>query len=151
MDNKTLKYGLLSAVLLIILLILVLFFVRYRPFIVLSGSMEPSVHTGSVVFADRLNKSPVKNDIITVRVGDSYVTHRFCRMEDGRVITKGDANKTEDHLSVTKEKIVGVISFTIPCIGYLLLFVQRTWYLGFPAFLLLYCLVKLKGNEKDEL
>ena len=150
MINKSQRYGLLSAVLLVILMTLALLFLRFRPFIVLSGSMEPAIRKGSIVFTDIGNRSPEKDEIITVLIGNTFVTHRFCRMENGQVITKGDANKTEDFIPVPKEKIVGVVTFIIPCFGYLLLFVRKTWYVGLPAFLCLYCLLSRKERKKEK-
>ena len=67
-----------------------------RPYVVYSGSMEPEIPTGAVVFTKEGEFSPKKGDIITFHNGDTVVTHRVVKKEKDIFITKGDANKTED-------------------------------------------------------
>ena len=84
------------------------------PFITLSGSMEPGIPTGSVVFID----------IIAFKSGDGQgetVTHRAVKIsEDGTITTKGDNNEVEDLASLNPEHVIGKYKFCIPKIGKIL-------------------------------
>ena len=67
-----------------------------RPYVVYSGSMEPKIPTGAVVFIKEGAYSPETGDIITFHNEDTVVTHRVVKKEEGTFITKGDANKNAD-------------------------------------------------------
>ncbi|MGN0355497.1 MAG: signal peptidase I [Muricoprocola sp.] len=92
--------------------------------IITSGSMEPSIHTGSVIYVreeadiDMLEVGTV----ITYVLNDSQtkVTHRILSIdrENGVVITKGDANEIPDAHAVSGEQIEGVVCGTVPYLGY---------------------------------
>ncbi|GBE58374.1 signal peptidase I W [bacterium BMS3Abin01] len=85
---------------------------RYKPMVVLSGSMEPGIKVGSVVLVAAVNPDDIKvDDIITFplpRKPDNQepanTTHRVTRViaDSGglRFITKGDANDTVDNWEV---------------------------------------------------
>ena len=64
-----------------------------RPYVVYSGSMEPEIPTGAVVFTKEGEFSPKKGDIITFHNGDTVVTHRVVKKEKDIFITKGDATR----------------------------------------------------------
>ncbi|MFC1722166.1 signal peptidase I, partial [Patescibacteria group bacterium] len=79
---KTIQYGILT---LLLILALVLFTSAYkgnpwglRSFAVTSGSMEPTIKTGSLVFTTKANYYEI-NDIITFQQGSSKraITHRI--------------------------------------------------------------------------
>jgi signal peptidase len=95
----------------------------YQPLSVLSGSMEPAYHVGSIVFIKKVPASEIKvGDPITFRISgqDTYATHRVVRIdtEKKQFITKGDANNDEDG-PVNFENLVGRASgFGIPMLGY---------------------------------
>lgn len=90
-----------------------------KPFIVLSGSMEPVVHTGAIAYVNTHATAYEPGDIVTFRMGDGVVTHRVIRMEDGQYVTKGDANETEDMTLVSGEQMVGSYLFQVPYAGYI--------------------------------
>ncbi len=87
-------------------------FLGYKNFIVLTGSMKPTLNEGDIVFVKE-TKEIKENDIIAFREGNSVVTHRVFELykEDGKeyYITKGDANNGTDtelfpSLTVNKAK-----------------------------------------------
>ena len=82
-----------------------------RPYVVYSGSMEPEIPTGAVVFTKEGEFSPKKGDIITFHNGDTVVTHRVVKKEKDIFITKGDANKTEDPVPAEASQIIGRVVF----------------------------------------
>lgn len=109
-----------------------------RVFTVLSGSMEPTVPTGSVVLVDT-HKEPKKNDIITFRMSDVYVTHRMIGEEQKGYITKGDANNCADFQNVPVEKVTGVVIAVIPMAGYILQKSRFLIWLSLGIIFLLFC------------
>jgi signal peptidase len=122
-------YILTVAVLLSAMIFTVPRFFRITPYIVLSGSMEPLIQTGSVAFIDHNRVSPAVGDIITYDIGDSspvLVTHRVVKKNtDGSLIMKGDANEAPDISAVTHDQIIGTYVASIPKAGYLLSKVSR--------------------------
>ena len=95
-----------------------------RPYVVYSGSMEPGIPTGAVVFSREEDFSPKEGDIITFRVNDTVVTHRVIENRNGICTTKGDANKTADPVSVEQSQIIGRVVFHLPYLGYVIHFLK---------------------------
>lgn len=95
-----------------------------RPFVVLSGSMEPAVPTGSVAFVRMGDRDGSVGEIITYRLGEGenapLITHRIVGIEDGCFITRGDANETADQVPVRPDQVEGTFLFHIPMAGYAL-------------------------------
>ena len=106
----------------------VAFFMGYKPFITVSGSMEPVIHTGSVCYVDTNAEfnDVEKGDIIAFRTsaGDA-VTHRAITIGDGAIETKGDANDVSDGFTTTKDNFIGQTIFSIPYLGYAIKYLQQ--------------------------
>lgn len=106
----------------------------YQVKTVLSGSMEPTFMTGSVIAVKPLNqeesKSLVKNDIITFQTADDMlITHRVVDVvKSGDQVmyeTKGDNNNAPDLDLVLSDNVRGqYANFTVPYIGYFFNFSQ---------------------------
>lgn len=85
-----------------------------KPVIVLSGSMEPEIMTGDLIFLHNTDTSDLKEgDVVCYLLSGKSVTHRITKVttgEDGqpRFITRGDANDVEDRLAVKAEQIQGI-------------------------------------------
>lgn len=111
----------------LIVLMIISYAAGIRPFIVMSGSMEPEISTGSLCFVNsRSHIEDVKeDDIINYSLLDSYITHRVVRVSDEGIITKGDANSTEDIGIVTEENFYGEVMFSIPVMGYVFFFIKK--------------------------
>lgn len=87
---------------------------------VVSGSMEPTIKIGDLVLIDTKDKAICKNDIITFYDEyDNLVTHRVIALYDDYVITKGDANNTDDG-KVMRDKIVGRYISKLNAFGYII-------------------------------
>ena len=103
----------------------------YKPMIVLSGSMETSIHTGDLVFVKMVDTTTLKKgDVIAFRnESDTVTTHRIVDVvfEDGKQYfkTKGDANNAEDVNLVAMEDIEGIYVARIPKAGNFLMFMQK--------------------------
>lgn len=119
-------------VLLILILAVLLAGVRlfgFQVFAVLSGSMEPAYHVGSLIYVKPSDEIQV-GDPITFRLSDDMVaTHRVVEVleEDGSLSyrTKGDANEDPDGRAVPAADVIGVPRFTIPYLGYVADFIQH--------------------------
>ncbi len=73
-----------------------------------TGSMEQGIHVGDYVLICRKNEYVI-GDIVTYRKDHYYITHRIIKSISGnKVITKGDANNTEDE-EIDKSAIVGKV------------------------------------------
>ncbi len=130
----------LTSAIIIIVAVLILISVfpvtgNHKVLVVKSGSMEPAVKTGSVVFVSPQEEYNV-NDIITFagRGGkENSITHRIIEIEDTNgkksFVTKGDANNAEDESKVAEDKIIGKVLFSIPYAGYLVVAAKQP--LGF--------------------
>ena len=96
---------------------------NYKIFTVQSGSMEPTIKTGSLIFV-RPEADYNVGDIVTRRTDDPKVTitHRIVSKEEvqGKIAfqTKGDANQSADSEKFTKDGIIGKEIFKLPYIGY---------------------------------
>ena len=91
---------------------------------VLSGSMEPKYHVGSVVYVEKSSFDDIEvGDVITFYINDNtVVTHRVIDKDNDTESfhTKGDANETEDGGSVAYDKVVGKVVLNVPYLGYIL-------------------------------
>lgn len=94
--------------------------------IVLSGSMEPLIKTGSVVVIKPQDRYEI-DDVITFGKDDREnvpTTHRIIETHvvSGvtKFVTKGDANDDKDVREITEREIVGKVLFDIPYLGFIL-------------------------------
>lgn len=139
---------------------------------VLSGSMEPTFKTGSVIAVKPLNtedrRSLKKDDVITFQTAeDILITHRIIGVttsgEHVMYETKGDNNNAADMEPVLAENVVAQYAeFTIPYIGYFIDFAQSKagsailligpglLLLGYAAFSILQALRELDPKTKKD-
>lgn len=99
----------------------------FYPYVVQSGSMEPAIMTGSVIFS-LPQKNYLRGDVITFAPNPSekrLVTHRIAykNFPDGihgepTYLTSGDANEEIDRWEISQNQIIGKVAFTIPYLGY---------------------------------
>ncbi|MFQ8784948.1 MAG: signal peptidase I [Clostridia bacterium] len=103
----------------------------YKPFVVLSGSMETEIYKGDLVIVKKVEAKDLKeNDIIAFRDDDNYVvTHRIVEKieENGEIKfkTKGDNNNIDDDGYVNLNQIEGIYEFKISGLGNVVMFMQR--------------------------
>ncbi len=98
-----------------------------RSFVVLTGSMEPNIPVGSLIFTQK-QEGYKKGDVIAFSQGDINVTHRIVGIKNnfGRngYQTKGDANNTPDKTLVNSKDVLGKSIFLVPFIGRLVNFLR---------------------------
>ena len=128
--TKILSTLVVSAVIIIAILLAGVRLVGLTPYTVLSGSMEPAIHIGSVIYVKDVDPAELKvKDTITFqKPGESAVTHRIVEIKDegtGSLSfkTQGDANNADDGF-IPADAIIGKAVFSIPYLGYISSFVQ---------------------------
>lgn len=91
---------------------------------VVSGSMEPEIPTGSLVYVKAVDPREVQaGEIIAfyaARDPGTIVTHRVVenRVQDQELITKGDANRLKDMNPTRYDHFIGRIEYHIPRAGF---------------------------------
>lgn len=125
---------LVALVVLLALLLVGARLVGLQVFVVLSGSMEPTYHTGSLIYVKKVDPYTIQEgQPITFMMSETTVaTHRVVGIvpdeEDPTVIrfrTKGDANDTEDGGLVHYKNVIGRPVFSIPYLGYVAEYIQH--------------------------
>jgi signal peptidase len=108
---------------------------------VLSGSMEPAIHTGSVVIVMPAEDYKI-GDVITFGEISKTKTPTTHRINDIKItggqpiyITKGDANNMPDSREVQKGEVAGKVLFSVPYAGYAVNAVRKP--VGFMAIVLI--------------
>jgi len=112
----------------------------YNGYVVLTGSMLPSISPNDVVITKKVSGEKLKiRDVITFASSDprflgTIITHRIIekyQTNEGNYEyrTQGDNNNTADDALVKDENVMGKVIFTIPKLGYLqtLLATQSMW------------------------
>ena len=139
--GKTLKkiLNVISTILVVIVVVLSLLlvgarFIGLNVYTVLSGSMEPTYHVGSLIYVKDVDTDELKaGDVITYMLDeDTIVTHRIADVipdeTDPSIIrfqTKGDANDSVDGSLVHYKNVIGTPVFSIPKLGYLANYIQK--------------------------
>lgn len=107
-------------------------FLPYRTYAVLSGSMDPAIQVGSLIVdvpvgADQLRPG----DVVSFQRPDNpaqVVTHRVVKIGPGPggtvYQTRGDANGTPDDWTVTANPRNWRMAFTVPLVGYALVYLK---------------------------
>lgn len=91
-----------------------------QAFNVISGSMEPTISVGSIVYVRNVEFEELsQGDVIAFESGASVVTHRIVEIntEDKLITTKGDANNTEDFNPVSYTNVIGRMIAHFPIYG----------------------------------
>ena len=121
---------------------------------VLSGSMEPNIHTGALIGIARSDPAQIAvGDIIGFHVAgmDTPVCHRviaIVQTESGFAFqTKGDANAEPDPWTVNPQDLMGKVYFNFAWVGYAAKYFKTPsgflFMMGIPAVLVV--LLELKG------
>lgn len=97
----------------------------YEGYVVVSGSMEPTIPTGSIIYSKQIDPALLETGDIIVFIdearGTTPITHRVVTNDPstGSIITKGDANESEDINPVTYDNVVGRVEAHVPRIGFI--------------------------------
>lgn len=139
--------------------------VGFRFYTIATGSMEPTIPTGSMVLVKSLapGEEPAVGSIVTFRadrLGDSIVLTHYLRdiqvEEDGQVryVTRGENSQRDDDYATHREDLLGTYVFHVPFLGRLGQFLRSTqaliMYLTIGVILLIYYLVSLRLDRKAQ-
>ena len=161
---KCITSVLVALVVIVALLLVGARLIGLQVFTVLSGSMEPAYHVGSLIYVKDVDPFELESgDVITFMLDENTVaTHRIVEVvpdeEDDSVVrfrTKGDANENVDGSLVHYKNVIGSPVFTIPYLGYAVSYIQNPpgTYVAISAgaiLLLLVFLPDLFGDDKKK-
>ena len=85
---------------------------RYTFYEIATGSMEPTLNVKDFIIVKESDKYNV-GDIITYNEDNSYITHRIIKINGDTLVTKGDANNSEDKI-ISKSEVIGKVVKIIP-------------------------------------
>lgn len=155
---------LVAIVVIVAILLVGVRLVGIQVYTVLSGSMEPTYHTGSLIYVKEIDPFELEaGDVITYMLDeDTLSTHRIVEVvpdeSDPTVVrfrTKGDANDAVDGSLVHCKNVVGTPIFTIPYAGFVANYIQNPPGMYFAIaggviLLLLVFLPDLLDDKKEE-
>ena len=161
---KCITSVLVALIVIVALLLVGARLIGLQVFTVLSGSMEPAYHVGSLIYVKDVDPFELESgDVITFMLDENTVaTHRIVEVvpdeEDASVVrfrTKGDANENVDGSLVHYKNVIGSPVFTIPYLGYAVSYIQNPpgTYVAISAgaiLLLLVFLPDLFGDDKKK-
>ncbi|MCI8409571.1 MAG: signal peptidase I [Lachnospiraceae bacterium] len=121
----------------IVLVLLGVFFIPqcmgFQPYNIQTASMTPKYPVGSMIYVKKAALEDLEvGDVITYRTsseGGWVVTHRLTQVDKqtGTLVTKGDANNTEDG-SISYSAVIGkATNFAIPFLGTLVTQYQNSY------------------------
>jgi signal peptidase I len=99
-------------------------FIGYETYVVVSGSMEPNIPVGSIVYSKKADPAALQTGDVIVFVdparGTTPITHRVVTNDTaaGTIVTKGDANEAEDANPATYDNIKGKVAVHVPRMGF---------------------------------
>ncbi len=85
---------------------------------VMTGSMEDGIHAGDYIIVNH-TKDLKLGDVITYTRHNYYITHRIVDITPNGLITKGDANNTEDD-PVQLNEVVGKVLYKSALIKFII-------------------------------
>lgn len=130
-------------------------------FIVLTGSMSPTIEVGDLVIVKDINPEDINvDDVITFSStsSDNITTHRVKEvLNDGQdisYVTQGDANNVEDPMPVESDVLLGKVNKVIPSVGTILLWIQKNIMKILAGFIAIiagsFLFSKFKSKAKNE-
>lgn len=122
-----------------------------RSMVVLSGSMQPVMPLGSLVFVKKADSYNISDVISFTNKNNTIVTHRIIEKVDNSFRVKGDANNSPDTELVDGNSIIGKEVFMIPLVGYFIHFLKTPK--GFLVFIIIpaviYIFLELFSIKKE--
>ncbi len=91
--------------------------------VIVSGSMEPSIAGGDVVLTEDVDTAAVRPGMVLLFHDPAFpgrlLMHRVTKVNngDGTVVTRGDANRTDDSTAVSMTAAEGIGRLRIPYVG----------------------------------
>ena len=117
---KDFIFRIIYILLIIYLLIFVPSVFGHKPLVIISGSMEPVLKIGGILYYEKININKFdEGDILVYTTKDHIISHRIINITDNGFVTKGDTNNTVDGELVNPKQVLGKgTDWSIPFIGY---------------------------------
>lgn len=115
--------------------------------VVLSGSMEPNLSKGDLIFVQRTEPLQLE-DIIVYQSGSSLIVHRIVSMYGDTIVTQGDANNVPDE-PISTSQIKGKVIGHIPWVGNVLNFLKIP-VVSLAVLILAFALTELSFRRQKE-
>lgn len=111
-----------------------------KPLVIISGSMEPILKVGGILYYEKINLDDFKkDDILVYRLNEHIISHRIVNINEYGFETKGDNNSSNDSYIVDKNNVIGRgNNWSIPYIGYYADFIYNHKYLLIVMIILSY-------------
>lgn len=129
----------------------------FKAYAVDSGSMEPSIQTGSLILVRKMPPENIRPDDIvtfdTKNKNDKSFTHRIVSIDNKnrQFITRGDANNSNDTEPASFDNAVGRVEVNIPYLGYYsIIFKSTPGYIFCAIILLIFASFELELIFKKE-
>lgn len=134
-----------------------------RTYVVVSGSMEPTIKTGSIVLTNPVDPKTLKTGDIVAFTSPSnskdVILHRISGIKSEsplRFQTKGDNNNAPDAWDVMDVGVLGKQVYAVPYIGHIAAFVRKPLGFGliivFPALIFIISqILNIKKYIKEEI
>lgn len=127
----------------------------FRQFVVVSGSMEPVIPTGSIILAARRNSYRIGDIVTFSQNGREYIAHRIVNKiaigRDTYFSTKGDSNTNSDLDLVHESVVYGKIMTVVPILGDIVIFYKTPYGMIFGSILIFMFLTKSSQKAKKHL
>ena len=150
---KDLIFRIIYILLIIYLLIFIPSLWGKKPLVVISGSMEPTLKVGGILYYEKIDLNDFdEGDILVYQTKEHIISHRIVDITENGFITKGDVNNTVDNYLITNNQILGRgTNWSIPFIGYYADYVyshKYLLYISLGVIILDFCNDKYKLHKK---
>ena len=124
-----------------------------KPLVIISGSMEPILKVGGILYYEKINLNDFKkDDILVYQLNEHIVSHRIVNINEYGFETKGDNNNSNDSYIVDKNNVIGKgNNWSIPYIGYYADFIYNHKYLLIVMIILSYFNSRKDKNGYEEI
>ncbi len=155
---KEILIRIIYVLLLVYLIIFIPIFWGFKPLVVISGSMEPILKVGGILYYENYNINSFKEgDILVYKTKKHIISHRIVKVMNNGFITKGDSNENNDKRIVNKNILGKGTNFSIPYIGYYADYIYHHKYLLFISVIFIiidfindYILLKKEGHKNKK-
>ena len=99
----------------------------YRLYLIMSGSMEPTIKTNDAIITQKID-DPQEGDVIAFENGNMITVHRIVQVytegDNKMYQTKGDNNNAVDQGLVQRTQVKGKVIARLPGVGQVIRFLQ---------------------------
>ena len=112
-----------------------------------TGSMEEGIHAGDYLLIMKQGNYEV-DDVVTFEKDGKHITHRIIRKNGNKIVTKGDANNTEDG-EIDESAIIGKLLYKSKLLNFVINFKYAIISLCLAGYLIT-CYFEKKDDDKKE-